>query len=48
MRDVEPGDLDEETMEDFLVAMDRVSNVLFRIERKRQERKKSRSNKISI
>jgi hypothetical protein len=27
-------------MEDFLAAMDRVSNVLFRIERKRQERQK--------
>ena len=48
MRDMEPEDLDEETIGDFLAAMDRVSNVLFRIERKRQERQKSRSNKISI
>lgn len=46
-RDVESEDLDEEIMEDFLAAMDRVSNILFRIERKRQERQKSRTPKIS-
>jgi hypothetical protein len=40
MRAIEPEDLDEETMNDFLAAMDGVSNVIFRIERRRQERHK--------
>lgn len=40
MREVELEDLDEETMDDFLAAMDGVSNVLFRVERRRQERHK--------
>ena len=43
MREIEPEDLDEETMDDFLQAMDGVSNVLFRVERKRQERHKRRA-----
>jgi hypothetical protein len=34
MREIEPEDLDNETMEDFLSAMDEVSNVLQRVERK--------------
>jgi hypothetical protein len=38
MKEMEPEDLDEETMDDFLTAMDGVSNVIFRIERRRQER----------
>jgi len=38
MREVEPEDLDEETMDDFLQAMDHVSNVLHRIEKRRQAR----------
>lgn len=38
MKEIEPEDLDEETMDDFLAAMDGVSNVIFRIERRRQER----------
>lgn len=38
MKEVEPEDIDEETMDDFLAAMDGVSNVIFRIERRRQER----------
>lgn len=38
MREVEPEDLDDETMDDFLRAMDQVSNVLQRIERKRRAR----------
>jgi hypothetical protein len=38
MKEMEPEDLDEETMNDFLAAMDSVSNVIFRIERRRQER----------
>jgi hypothetical protein len=40
MREVELVDLDEETMEDFMAAMDGVSNVLNRIERRRQARSK--------
>ncbi|MCA1634460.1 MAG: hypothetical protein LC802_12390 [Acidobacteria bacterium] len=40
MREIELEDLDEETMDDFLAAMDGVSNVLFRVERRRQERHK--------
>jgi hypothetical protein len=43
MREIEPEDLDEETMDDFLAAIDGVSNVLFRVERKRQERHKRRA-----
>lgn len=38
MREIEPDDLDEETMNDFLQAMDHVSNVLHRIEKRRQAR----------
>ena len=37
MREIQPEDLDEETMEEFLAAMDQVSNVLFRIEKRRQK-----------
>jgi uncharacterized protein YoaH (UPF0181 family) len=39
MREVEPEDLDEETMDDFLRAMDGVSNVLQRLEKRRRKRK---------
>jgi len=42
MREIEPEDLDEETMDDFLAAIDGVSNVLFRVERRRRERHKRR------
>jgi hypothetical protein len=38
MKQVEPEDLDEETMEYFLQAVDQVSNVLHRIEKLRRER----------
>jgi len=38
MREIEAEDLDDETMNDFLSAMDQVSNVLHRIERRRQQR----------
>jgi hypothetical protein len=38
MREIEPEDLDEEMMDDFLQAMDGVSNVLYRIEKRRQAR----------
>lgn len=43
MREIEPEDLDEETMDDFLAAIDGVSNVLFRVERRRQERHRQRA-----
>jgi hypothetical protein len=38
MKEIEPEDLDEETMNDFLSAMDGVSNVLYRIEGRRRKR----------
>ena len=38
MREVQLEDLDEETMDEFMQAMDGVSNVLYRIERRRRER----------
>lgn len=40
MKEIEPEDLDEEIMNDFLGAMDGVSNVLLRVERRRQGRQK--------
>jgi hypothetical protein len=44
MKAIEPEDLDEGTMEDFLAAMDGVSNIIFRIERRRQERHREASH----
>jgi hypothetical protein len=41
-REIKPEDLDEETMDDFLAAIDGVSIVLFRVERRRQERHSQR------
>jgi hypothetical protein len=38
MREVEQEDLDDEILEEFLSAADGVSNVLYRIERRRRER----------
>ncbi|HVG33970.1 MAG TPA: hypothetical protein VM911_12855 [Pyrinomonadaceae bacterium] len=38
MREIEPEDLDEETIADFLRAMDGVSNILHRIEKRRHAR----------
>lgn len=40
MREVEQEDLDDEIMGQFLAAMDGVSNVLYRIEKRRRERQK--------
>lgn len=40
MREVEPDDLDEETMEGFLKAMDLVLNVLQGIEKKPRVRER--------
>jgi hypothetical protein len=39
MREVEPEDLDEESLDEFLKAVDGVSNVLHRLEKRRQKRK---------
>ncbi|HEV2706170.1 MAG TPA: hypothetical protein VGV59_09615 [Pyrinomonadaceae bacterium] len=38
MREIEPQDLDEKILNDFMVAMDNVSNVLYRIELRRRKR----------
>lgn len=40
MREVQLEDLDEETMEEFMTAMDQISNVLYRIEKRRRARQK--------
>jgi hypothetical protein len=40
MREIQLEDLDEETMDEFMSAMDGVSNVLYRIEKRRREREK--------
>ena len=40
MREVRLEDLDEETMQEFMEAMDHVSNVLFRIEKRRRDRER--------
>ena len=41
MREIQPEDLDEEVMEDFLQTVDQLSNVLHRIEKRRQKRENS-------
>jgi hypothetical protein len=40
MREVRLEDLNEEMMEEFMAAMDHVSNVLFRIEKRRRDRER--------
>lgn len=40
MREIEPEDLDNETMDDFLQAIDQLSNILYRIEKRRRERRR--------
>lgn len=47
MREVRLEDLDEETMEEFMEAMDHVSKVLFRIEKRRRDRERP-LNRLSI
>jgi hypothetical protein len=44
MREIELDDLDEATMNEFMAAMDHVSNVLFRIEKRRRKRKQQKQN----
>lgn len=46
MREIEPDDLDEETVEEFLAAIDQVSNVLYRIEKRRQKRDEQRPKTV--
>ena len=41
MKEIEPEDLNEEIMGDFLRVMDEVSNVLYRIEKRRRERRQA-------
>jgi hypothetical protein len=38
MREIQPEDLDEKILGDFMAAMDEVSNVLYRIEIRRRKR----------
>ena len=40
MKEIEPEDLDDEVMKDFLQSIDGVSNVLYRIELRRRKRVK--------
>lgn len=42
MREIELNDLDEATMSEFMAAMDHVSNVLFRIEKRRRRREQQK------
>jgi hypothetical protein len=40
MREIEPEDLDDESLEQFIAAADQLSNALYRIESKRRQREK--------
>jgi hypothetical protein len=40
MREIEPEDLDDKTMDEFMSAMDQLSNILYRIEKKRRKRER--------
>jgi hypothetical protein len=40
MREIKPEDLDDETMDEFMSAMDQLSNILYRIEKKRLKRER--------
>lgn len=48
MREIEPADLDEEMMNEFLQAMDQISNLLYRIEKKRKDRDNQRRKSLKI
>lgn len=48
MREIEPEDLNEETMNEFLQAMDQISNVLYRIEKRRKERNNQQRRILKI
>ncbi|HEX8070673.1 MAG TPA: hypothetical protein VF546_12025 [Pyrinomonadaceae bacterium] len=47
MREIQPEDLDEQTLSDFMAAMDEVSNVLYRIEVRRRKREQE-TQKLGI
>ncbi len=47
MRDIEPEDLDDETLERFMKAADEMSNVLYSIETKRRSREK-KTQKLAL
>jgi hypothetical protein len=48
MKEIEPEDLGEETMNDFLSAMDGVSNVLYRIEARRRRKREQQSRTLQV
>jgi len=47
MREIQLDDLDETTMDEFMRAMDQISNVLFRIEKRRREREQQKKRATS-
>ena len=48
MREIGPGDLDEETLGEFLQTVDQISTVIYRIEKRRKERDVPRPKTIRI
>ena len=48
MREIELDDLDEETMDEFLSVMDQLSNVLYRIDKRRKERQNTRRKSLEV
>jgi competence protein ComGF len=44
IREVKPDDLDDETMDEFAIAIDQISSVLYRIEKRRREREELSQN----
>lgn len=46
MREIQPEDLDEQILSDFMAAMDEVSNVLYRIEVRRRKREQPQKMRI--
>lgn len=47
MREIVPEDLDDQIMNEFLTAIDGVSNVIQRIEKRRRERERD-NNKLTV
>ncbi len=48
MREIQPEDLDEQILNDFMAAMDEVSNVLYRIELRRRKREQQQPRRMEI
>jgi hypothetical protein len=46
MREIQPEDLDEQMLSDFMTAMDEVSNVLYRIESRRRKREQPQRMRV--